>query len=87
MGYPPILFLRARVCITHTRAKHDELSERLLSNLFLDLTTHHTVSDRRSNEDGRQRTEDNTEGHGEVKALDAATTDEQDAEQHDQRGE
>ena len=55
--------------------------------LLLDLATHHAVGDRRSNEDRRQRTEDNTQRHSEGKALDAATTDEQDAEQHDQRRE
>ena len=51
----------------------------------LNLATHPKISDGRGDEDGTERTEDDTEGHGKCKALDAAAADEEDAEQHDQR--
>ena len=56
---------------------------RFLLGFFLDLTTHHEIGDGRSNEDGRQRTEDNTQDHGEGEAADAGTTEDEDAEEHD----
>ena len=45
------------------------------------------VGDGRGNEDGGYGAEDNTKRHGEGKSLDALATQEEDAEQHDERGE
>ena len=73
------------MCVrAHTRTRGLFCS---LDGLFLDLATHHAVGDGRSDEDGRERSEDDTERHGEGEALDAAAADEQDAEQHNQRRE
>ena len=74
---PTLFYIRA--CVSTANKKI------LLCGLFLNLATHDAVSDRRSDEDGGERTEDHTEGHSEGETLDAATTDEQDTEQHDQR--
>ena len=49
------------------------------------LALEHPVGHRRSDEDGAERTEDHTEDHGEGEAADALTTQEEDAEQHDER--
>ena len=49
------------------------------------LALEHHVGHRRSDEDGAERTEDHTEDHGEGEAADTLTTQEEDAEQHDER--
>ena len=41
--------------------------------------------DRRCDEDGAQRSEDDTQRHGECERLDALASKEEDAEQHDER--
>ena len=51
---------------------------------LLDLATENQVGYRRSNEDGRQRTEDDTQNHCPCEAADAVTTEDEDREQHDE---
>ena len=56
-----------------------------LGNLaFTDGLTHSEVSHGSSDEERRQRTEDNTENHGEREAADRVTTEDEDTEQHNQ---
>lgn len=54
------------------------------SVLFLNRLLHGEASDGSCQEDGRAGTEYNTEDHGECEALDGVTTDEEDAEEHDE---
>ena len=58
----------------------------LVSSVGLtDSATHHEECRRSSNEDRRERTEDNTENHGEREAADRVTTEDEDTQQYDQR--
>ena len=56
------------------------------SVVLTDGLTHHEEGGRCRDEDRRQRTEDNTEDHGEGEAADAVTTEDEDTQQHNQRG-
>ena len=54
--------------------------------LLLQLLAHHAQRNGRSEEDGAECTEDDTQNHGEGERADAVAAEEEDAEQHEQRG-